>query len=255
VGRVRHPGVMCGRYVARNDVESLRTQFSITQTTERVLAANYNTAPTQEVYIVVDVEQDGTNRQRRLDVARWGLIPSWAKDQSMASRMINARAETVGEKPTYRSSFARRRCLVPVTGIYEWQASSHGPKQPYFLHAAGSDTAASSEPADASDVGLAGLYSWWRDPAVVDSDDRAAWLLTMSILTTAADPSMADIHDRMPIPVPSGAYSAWLDPHAAGADVLPEILSSLPQRCWTGYPVSRAVNNARAHGPHLVVRE
>jgi putative SOS response-associated peptidase YedK len=246
---------MCGRYVARNDVKSLRTQFSITETTARVLVANYNTAPTQEVYIVVDVKQDGVDMQRRLDVARWGLIPSWAKDQSMASRMINARAETVGEKPTYRSSFARRRCLVPVTGIYEWQASSHGPKQPYFLHAFGSDAAAKFDHSNASDVGLAGLYSWWRDPAVADSNDPQAWLLTMSILTTAADPSMAEIHDRMPIPVPSGSYTAWLDPHVAGADVLPEILSALPPRCWTGYPVSRAVNNVRADGPHLVARE
>jgi putative SOS response-associated peptidase YedK len=255
---------MCGRYVALNDVEALRAQFNITETTAQVLEPNYNTAPSQEVYIIVDTDQDGHGRQRRLEVARWGLVPSWAKDQSMAARTINARAETVGAKPVYRSSFARRRCLVPVRGIYEWQASAQGPKQPYFLCAdidagAGADAgtgagAATLDMADAADVGLAGLYSWWRDPGVADVDDPAAWLLSMSILTMAADPSMATIHDRMPIPVPARMHSTWLDPHAAGADVLPEVVSALPARCWTGYPVSRAVNNVRANGQNLAQR-
>lgn len=245
VGHVRHPGDMCGRYVARNDVQALRSEFSITRVTEQVLPANYNTAPTQQVYIIVDTDTEEDGFQRRLDVARWGLVPSWAKDPAIGSRMINARAETVADKPAYRSSFARRRCLVPVTGFYEWQAASSGPKQPYFLHS-------SSENDGIDDVGLAGLYSWWRDPAVMDGDDPHAWMLTMTIMTTAADAWTARIHERMPIPIPIEQRSAWLDPHSAGSDVLAEVVAALPEHCWTGYPVSRAVNNVRTNGPHLL---
>lgn len=227
-------------------------EFSLTQVTEQALAPNYNTAPTQAVYIIVDTDTEEEGRQRRLDVARWGLVPSWAKDPGIGSRMINARAETVAEKPAYRSSFARRRCLVPVTGFYEWQAASSGPKQPYFLHSIGDYEGTGSS--DVGLAGLAGLYSWWRDPSVVDTDDPHAWLLTMSILTTAADSWTARIHDRMPIPVPVQKHSAWLDPHSAGSDVLPEVIAALPQHCWTGYPVARAVNSVRANGPHLLER-
>ena len=256
---------MCGRFVAGRDPASLAAAFgleSISPTVaERALAPhpvtpNYNVAPTQDVYIVRDqvsgdqvsgdqVDGDESHEQphRQLDIARWGLIPSWAKNPGIGNRMINARAETVAEKPAYRSSFARRRCLVPADGFYEWQAPQQegARKTPYYLH-----------PADGSVLAMAGLYAWWRDPAVANEDDPAAWVMSTTLLTTEAAGPVARIHHRSPVPVAPSLWPDWLDPAIPGGQVLPSVLSPPPQDYWAMHPVSPAVNSPRTNRPDLI---
>jgi putative SOS response-associated peptidase YedK len=256
-------GPMCGRYAASREPAALVEEFGVDVPPDVDLPARYNIAPTQEVYVVRDGKPDEParggfadppgqtgHRPRRLDVARWGLVPSWAKDPAIGNRMINARAETVAEKPSYRRALGSRRCLLPADGFYEWQAvpeqalSAAGkkpPKQPYFLH-----------PADGTGLAMAGLYEWWRDPAVDDAEDPRAWLLSTTIITTSARGEIGRIHDRMPVVVPVHQRDAWLDPGTPGAEVLQDLLSPTPEGFWDIYPVSTAVNSVRHQGPELV---
>ena len=246
--------VVCGRFVARNDPGFLAERFSVTAVAERTLPPNFNTAPTQDVYIVRQTAAADSPGGRRLDIARWGLVPSWARDPSLSARMINARVETVAEKPSYRASFASRRCIVPVDGFYEWQSPPPGSpsgrrKQPYYLHRA-----------DDAELALAGLYDWWRDPAVTDAEDPAAWLLSTTILTTAARGPVARIHDRSPVIVAPHLWDDWLDPQIPGREVIGQILASEAGddpagdagAVWRIDPVSTAVNSVRNNGPELL---
>jgi putative SOS response-associated peptidase YedK len=177
-------------------------------------------------------------------------VPSWAKDPSIGNKMINARAETLAEKPSYKRALASRRCLLPADGFYEWQAPPEGtltaagkkpPKQPFFLH-----------PADGTGLAMAGLYEWWRDKEIEDDDDPRAWLLSTTIITTAARDNVGQIHDRMPIAVLPEQRAAWLDPQTPGPEVLAELLAPTPGGFWDIYPVSTAVNSVRNQGPDLV---
>lgn len=233
-----HSGGMCGRFVAGRDPAALAAALGVEQLPERVLPPNYNVAPTQDVSIV---RRD--HLARVLDIARWGLVPSWAKDPAIGNRMINARAETVAEKPAYRSSLATRRCLVPADGFYEWQApaGTQGHKTPHYL-----------QPADGSVLTMAGLYALWRDPGVADDGDPAAWLMSTTILTTAAEGAVADIHDRSPVPVAPSLWEEWLDPQVPGPDVLARVLIGPPAGYWDMYPVSSAVNNPRNNSADLI---
>lgn len=238
---------MCGRYAASREPAALVEEFGVEVPPAVDVPPCFNVAPTHEVYVVRDGKADDAGHHpRRLDVARWGLVPSWAKDVSIGNRMINARAETVAEKPSYRRALASRRCLVPADGFYEWQArpatgGTKSPKQPYFLH-----------PADGTGLAMAGLYEWWRDPAVDDADDPRAWLLSMTIITTDASGLVRDIHDRMPVAVLPEQRDAWLDPEVPGQAVLGDVLASAPSDFWAGYPVSTEVNSVRHQGPGLV---
>jgi len=176
---------MCGRYAASRDAATLAEFFAAEElplaTAPSPRIPDYNVTPTREVFIVL--EHDGT---RRVDVARWGLIPSWSKDASRASRMINARSETVAHKPAYRSAFGKRRCLVPADGYYEWQVRARGPKQPFFIHDERSRPLA-----------FAGLYEDWNGP---DGPVRSCTICTMD-----ARGDLGRIHDRMPVLVPRSA--------------------------------------------------
>ena len=238
---------MCGRYAAAKDPAALVEEFEVDEPPKQELRPRYNVAPTTSVYIVRDLkdaEPDG-HHPRVLDVAHWGLIPSWAKDPAIGNKMINARAETVAEKPAYRRAFAHRRCIVPADGFYEWQKidvpeGAKPRKQPYYLH-----------PADGSSAAMAGLYEWWRDPEVKDDDDPKAWLLSTTILTTTAVDAVGRIHDRMPVIVTPEARAAWLDPDVPGAEVLPELMGPADPGFWDIYPVSTAVNSVRNDGPEL----
>lgn len=245
--------------MARNDLATLTEVFRLERLPVQGLEPNFNTAPTQRVYVVahtVGDDDDSTDvLLRRLAIARWGLIPSWAKDRSIGSRLINARAETIGEKPSFRRAFARRRCLVPLDGFYEWQASSLSgqPKQPFFIHPA----QATTEPEAPSPVGVAGLYEWWRDPAVVDSHDAAAWVLSCTVITTAATGWTARVHDRMPIVVAPAMQEAWLNPALTATDevagVLAEVLAQAGSDPWVGYPVATRVNKVANNDPSLLM--
>jgi putative SOS response-associated peptidase YedK len=242
---------MCGRYAASREPAALVEEFGVEVPPTTDLPARFNIAPTNEVYVVRDGKPDESRHHpRRLDVARWGLVPSWAKDPSIGNRMINARAETLAEKPSYKRALASRRCLLPADGFYEWQAAPEGAltaagkkpaKQPFFLH-----------PADGTGLAMAGLYEWWRDKEIEDDEDPRAWLLSTTIITTAARDNVGQIHDRMPIAVLPEQRAAWLDPQTPGQDVLAELLAPTPGGFWDIYPVSTAVNSVRNQGPDLV---
>jgi putative SOS response-associated peptidase YedK len=240
---------MCGRYASARSRIELLEEFSVQR--DRVaepLPPDYNVAPTKPVYAVLTRQprgegatQDGAARELR--VVRWGLVPSWAKDISIGSRMINARAETVSEKPAFRAAFARRRCLLPADGYYEWQAppaGTRGPKQPYFI----------CRP-DHGPLAFAGLYELWRDRER-PKDDADAWLWTATIITTSAPDELGEIHDRMPMVIDPARWADWLDPANTEVSDVHALLVPAAASGLTSYPVSLSVNSVRNNGPELV---
>jgi putative SOS response-associated peptidase YedK len=243
---------MCGRYASSRKPEDLVEEFEIrTSKVDEALAPDYNVAPTKPVYAVMerspsardDPEQQPPERQLR--VLTWGLVPSWAKDPAIGNRMINARMETVAEKPAYKRAFASRRCLLPADGYFEWyptqQTGTSGKplKQPFFIH-----------PRDGGVLAMAGLYEIWRDPSRPDDDpDRFRW--TCTVLTTQAEDAVGHIHDRMPMMVERERWGAWLDPGAPRDDLLSLLVPAAPGRL-EAYPVSTDVNNVRNNGASLV---
>lgn len=188
-------------------------------------APNYNRAPTQEGWAIVQAEAGGVALPMR-----WGLLPPWAKDPRLAYRTINARLETVAEKPAFRSAWKQRRCLVPSSGYYEWMQQPGATKQPYFIHRA-----------DAPVMFFAGL--WEARP-----DDAGGELLTYSIITRDADPAVAILHDRMPLVLPAAVFGDWLH---ASADAAMAIARSAPPPPLAFHAVDRAVGNVRNTGPQL----
>jgi putative SOS response-associated peptidase YedK len=245
---------MCGRYAQSQNVHDLVAEFEAEQGPADALEPDYNVAPTKEVYAVVERaprERPEAAPVRQLRVMRWGLVPSWAKDPSIGSRMINARSETVAEKPAFKRAFARRRCLLPADGYYEWWTPPDGPrgksgkplKQPFFIR-----------PRDGETLAMAGLYEFWRDRTRED-DDPLAWWSTVTVLTTAAEDSVGRIHDRMPLAVPRERWQEWLDPGRDGAEdpaALTSLLVPAAPGLLAAYPVSTAVNNVRNNGPELI---
>jgi len=245
---------MCGRYASSRRPEDLVEEFQIDENqVKEALAPDYNVAPTKSVYAVLErperpAEGDGGEppAARQLRLLTWGLVPFWAKDPAIGNRMINARMETVTEKPAFRRAFAARRCLLPADGYYEWYTTSQKTKsgrplkQPFFIH-----------PADGSVLAMAGLYEIWRDPARADDDpDRFRW--TCTVLTTSAEDQLGRIHDRMPLLVEPQRYDAWLDPSVSSpADLRALLVPAAPGRL-EAYPVSTLVNNVRNNGAELV---
>lgn len=251
---------MCGRYASSRSPDDLAEEFEVVDPRlDQPLPADYNVAPTKEVYAVLDraprpadEEEEGTASARpvsqpvrQLRVLRWGLVPFWAKDPSIGSRMINARMETVAEKPAFRRAFSSRRCLLPADGYYEWyetqqKGKSGKPlKQPFFIR-----------PKDGSVLAMAGLYEIWKDPTR-DDDDPEKFRWTCTVLTTEATDEVGRIHDRMPLLVTRDRRTAWLDP-ATPKDQLPDLLVPAQQSGLEAFPVSTAVGNVRNNGPELV---
>lgn len=231
---------MCGRFVSSSTPDELAAYFGVGQVAESVLEPNYNVAPTQDVYAVVSDEG-----ARHLDAFFWGLVPSWAKDAKIGSRMINARAETLAEKNAYKSSFAKRRCIIPADGFYEWEKlakpvkNADGKsikKQPMFITRA-----------DGAPLAFAGLWSVWRGP---DKDQEP--LRSVTIITTTPNETMAPIHDRMPVILPSERWNTWLDRDNTDIASLGELLVPAADDVLTTVPVSTQVNNVRNNGPELV---
>ncbi|MFJ3203155.1 SOS response-associated peptidase [Streptomyces sp. NPDC086989] len=238
---------MCGRYASSRAPEDLAGLFEARWDPRETLAPSWNVAPTDQVWAVLERPDRGTGEvERRLRTLRWGLVPSWAKDPDGGARMINARVETVHEKPAYRRAFTRRRCLLPADGFYEWQAvaataTAKAYKQPYFI-----------TPQDASVMAMAGLYEFWRDPAVTDEDDPAAWLATATIITTEATDAAGRIHPRMPLAVAPEDHGAWLDPAHQDVHGLRALLHTPADGRLDVRAVSTAVNSVRNNGPELV---
>ena len=236
---------MCGRYASFREDQALADEFAIATVADdvRLLGPSWNVAPTDGVRMVVERADKETGEiTRQLRVARWGLVPSWAKDISVGNRMINARVESIGDKPAFARPFAVRRALLPADGYYEWKKPAPGAtskrKQPYFLH-----------PADGDVVALAGLYEFWKDPSKAD-DDPARWVVSTTVITRPASDELAHIHDRQPLMLRPEAWSAWLDP-AVGADGAMELLEA-PAPEIVATPVSTAVNAVANNGPSLV---
>jgi len=269
---------MCGRFVSSSTPDQVARYFDVDAAPEQLLdrGPNYNTAPTTSVFVV---HQDGGTR--RLDAFRWGLVPSWAKDLSIGARMINARAETVATKPAFRSAFARRRCIIPADGFYEWTTQpGEKKKQPYFIHRP-----------DGEPYAFAGLWEAWKGPkpatpkkgeapaeeaAGAEAGDAAERgevpaapatdkyglpapspvdpLMTCSIITTTANEPMTELHDRMPVMLPRSAWAQWLDPDLHDTELLGRLLVPAPPELITFHAVSTEVNNARNKGEHLMDR-
>jgi putative SOS response-associated peptidase YedK len=235
---------VCGRYAASANPDDLVEEFEVVERPEQALEPSWNVAPTQDVYAVLERAPRGEPDEpprRRLQVARWGLVPSWAKDAAIGNRLINARMETVAEKPAFKKAFAKRRALLPADGYFEWYGEVKGKKQPFFIR-----------PADGGVLAMAGLYELWRDPAVPPDAEVDPWLWTVTVLTTTATDDLGRIHDRMPLLVEKQRYAEWLDPAVDDPDELRGLLVPAAPGLLTAYPVATTVNNVKNNGPELV---
>lgn len=229
---------MCGRFVSATPPEEMAAYFGATVATDE-LPANYNVAPTNDIYAVVH-----TAAEPQLQAFHWGLVPVWAKEQKIGQKMINARAETLGEKAAFKNVFRKYRCIVPVDGFYEWKTvpgllnkNGKPAKQPMYIHRL-----------DGEPLAFAGLWSAWRDPSQPDDAPR---LHSATIVTTSANGDMAPVHDRMPVILPASKWAEWLDPANKNLEALGGLLVPAPDGLLTMHPVSTEVNNVRNKGGHL----
>ncbi|MCU0484320.1 MAG: SOS response-associated peptidase [Chloroflexi bacterium] len=223
---------MCGRFSQQRPSAELAALFEA-EDLAGTPGGRFNLAPQQQGLVVVQ----GPDGRRAVTSFRWGLVPPWATDQRIGNRLINARAETVATTPAFRSSFARRRCLVPADGFYEWQRVAERVRQPHFISRA-----------DEQPLAFAGLWSPWRDPEAETPEP----LRTFTIVTTRANATVAPIHDRMPVVLPPEAWAAWLGAEPAEPAELLALLRPAPDELLVRHPVSTRVNNARNEGPELV---
>ncbi|MDO5034820.1 MAG: SOS response-associated peptidase [Actinomycetaceae bacterium] len=220
---------MCGRYGLWAPEDELARLFGVDFTMGDV-RETYNAAPGQSLPVVFD-HDEGQGVLRRIQTLKWGLVPSWAKSRSRP--MINARAETLLEKPSFKAAARRRRCLVPANGYYEWQVEPGG-KQPWFLSAGAGDPV----------MGFAGIYEAWQGP-------RDEWLLTFAIVTRSAPDAVGHIHDRSPVVVPRELWGDWLDPQLERDSEIQHLLDAIPGPALTPRKVGKAVGNVRNNDPSL----
>jgi len=220
---------MCGRFVQAQKPEWYAELFAVDSVATEALDPSWNVAPTDRVYAVAEHEGE-----RLLGTFSWGLLPFWAKDRKLAARNINARAETVADRPAFRDSFASRRCLVPADGFYEWEPRPNG-KLPHYIHGA-----------DGRPLALAGLWSSWRDPETGEK------VRTTTIITGRPNPMVGRIHDRMPAILPGAAWSAWLDPTNDDGAGLRRLLAIYPEDALAEHPVSTLVNKVANNVPECI---
>jgi putative SOS response-associated peptidase YedK len=234
---------MCGRYVNVASNDDLTEEFEVEEVLGDAPGPSWNIAPTDPVRVVMrrrPAGSDGDAAQvTQLRTVKWGLVPNWSRTPSGGAKMINARIETVTSKPAFKTAAARRRCLLPSLGYYEWQKTDHG-KVPYFLHDPGGQLLA-----------MAGLYELWRDPALSD-DDPNRWLWTCTVITQQAPDLLGQIHDRNPVVVPAELRAQWLDCSSEDAVVARRILDEIPPAQLEPYVVSSAVGNVKNNGPELI---
>ncbi len=218
---------MCGRYNLTLSPNELQEFFDLFRAPP--WSPRYNIAPTQSV-LTIRFDEEATPREPGL--LRWGLIPSWAKDEKIGNRLINARGETVAEKPSFRSAFKRRRCLIPATGFYEWQQQPGSTKQPYHITMA-----------DGRPFAFAGLWEHWaKGPSPIE---------TCTIITTAANDDLQPIHERMPVILPKDRYDQWLDP-TGNSEQLTELLRPFHAAPLKAIPIGTLVNNVRNDVPECL---
>jgi len=223
---------MCGRFTQQLSTSEFARIFGA-ETALDDPGGHFNLAPMRKASVVV--ERDA---RRAIVAYRWGLVPPWAKDPRVGSRMINARSETIATSPAFRAAFAKRRCIVPADAFYEWHRVGKGPSQPYVIRHA-----------DGTPLAFAGIWSVWREPGAAEDDEP---LRTFSIVTTSANEVLAPIHDRMPVIVPPDAWTLWLGAETAGPGELQALLRPAPPDGLVRYPVARYVGDVRNDGPILV---
>lgn len=219
---------MCGRYVSTRPLAVLVEHFGVEEVRTEELPPSYNVAPTDPVYAVA--EHGG---RRLLGAFHWGLVTPRARQPDQGLRPINARAETLAQRPVFRQAFARRRCLLAADGFYEWQVRPGGGRQPHLVR-----------PRQGEILALAGLWSTWRGNG--DS------LRTCAIVTTAANSVVGALHDRMPVIVPASDWDRWLDPTEANPEDLLDLLVPAPEGLLEAHPVSPRVNSVRHNDPDLL---
>jgi putative SOS response-associated peptidase YedK len=226
---------MCGRYTSTTPAVDVAAYFDVDEVVVEEQGLRWNVAPTDEVYAVARSKSSGTSR---LGTFRWGLVPFWAKDPSVGSRMINARAESVLEKSAFRRPMERYRCIVPADGFYEWSVvPGRKKKQPWHIRRKDGDLLA-----------FAGLWSSWR-PEKGSDEGR---ITSCTIITTDANSAMRPVHDRMPVILPPSAWAEWLDPTNEDVDALVSLLVPAPDELLELVAVNDAVSNVRNDGPHLL---
>jgi putative SOS response-associated peptidase YedK len=223
---------MCGRYFQQRGPASVARYFETVNPLPN-FAASWNRAPTQDAMVVRRHPETGA---RHLDPLRWGLVPRWAKDASGAAKMINARSESVAEKPAFREAFRKRRCLVTADGFYEWRTDGKS-KQPYAVALA-----------DGAPMALAGLWEGWRAP-------DGSILRTCTIVTTEANEKLAAMHHRMPVILPREAWGRWLGEVPAEAEDLLALLRPCPAEMVVAWPVTPRVNKVAENDAGLLVRD
>jgi putative SOS response-associated peptidase YedK len=219
---------MCGRFTLSVFPEVLTQIFEVEKVPD--FKPQYNIAPTQMVLVVL---YNSEGHKREIQRLRWGLIPSWAKDQSMGARLINARAETAAEKPMFRRAFKRQRCLVVADGFYEWQRQD-GKKQPYYFRLS-----------NGKPFGFAGLWEEWQSPAQEQ-------IKSCTILTTQANELLQVVHDRMPVILQQENYDLWLDPQVHDVELLQPLLHPYPSEAMTSYPVTSLVNSPKNNSAECI---
>ena len=224
-----NPSVMCGRYTLIESDENLEAWFDAVMEEVEEYGPNYNVAPTHNMPVV------GQNRegQQTIQQFRWGLLPFWAKDKKVGYSMINARAESVDTKKSFKRSFERYRCLIPASGFYEWKGEK-GNKTPYYIH-----------PTHEPMFAFAGLYNVWKSP-------EGEKIPTYSIITTDANQKMKDLHDRMPAMLLKEEWNEWLDPDNHNTQALKELLNPFPDDAIDYYQVSKAVNSVKNNSEELL---
>ena len=220
---------MCGRFVQAQPINVYAEWFGVDEVKSESLKVSYNVAPTDQVYAVADHEGE-----RLLGAFTWGLLPWFAKDRKQAARAINARVETAAEKPSFRDSFARRRCLIPADGFYEWERRQKG-KLPHYIFSA-----------DGSPLPLAGLWSSWKDPGTGER------LRTCTILTGPPTELVKPLHDRMPVIIPRELWDDWLDPENQDPDAVRAVLAEAVPPDLAEYAVSTLVNKVQNNVPELI---
>ncbi len=237
---------MCGRYVSVRSTDDLTTEFEAIDATDGLWAEpDFNVAPTKGVRVVVNRpirDADGApagQPTRQLRVASWGLVPSWAKDRKTQGRMFNARSESLAGTNAFRSAYAKRRCLLPADGWYEWQVTDGPRKQPMYM-----------TPAQGNPLAFAGLYEFWRDPGDVD----APTLTTCTIITAAATAGLADVHDRMPLTLRRADWARWLDPDEKDPADLLLPRDEVADEDLELRPVATLVNKVDNNGAELIER-
>ena len=213
---------MCGRYTLIAELDELAAEFGLIELDGVAITPRYNIAPTQSVPVVRAIDN-----AKHIDALRWGLIPGWAKDADIGNKLINARSETAAEKPSFRSAFKKRRCIIPASGFYEWKKETGG-KQPYYIRRE-----------DGKPLAFAGLWESW------DGNANSGPLETFTILTTEPNELMRSVHNRMPVILEPADYDKWLNTDTWGHQAAQDVLDPFPDGLLTATPVNKRVNSPR----------